>query len=323
MVPDDAWLREGNRTSSRIVAGFRPIFGERSGMYLDLDAFGAYGTSGLPSRPLGEWTALIPFFNERAYLAATIASLAAQSVRPTLVLVDNGSTDGSADVARAACLRHRVEFVLLTERTPGKVAALSTGLIWVRTRYVATCDADTIYPPHYLAEAQRLLERPGCVIAGAYFVASDAHDEDRAARARAILGAARVLPRQCHTGGAGQAFDVAALRAGGGFDARRWNLVLEDHEIIHRVMAHGEMRYSADLWCMPSPRERDRESTRWTLLERVLYSAAAPWAGDWFFYAFLAPRLRRRRLASASIRERAFHVPDADASLAFASPALG
>lgn len=287
-------------------------------MYLDLDTR-AHGAASFDPRPAGQWTALIPFFNERAYLAATIASLAAQSVRLTLVLVDNGSTDGSADVARAACRENGVEFVLLTERTPGKVAAFGTGLTWVRTRYVATCDADTIYPPHYLAEAQRLLERPDCVIAGAYFVAPDARDADRAARARTVLGAARALPRQSHTGGAGQAFDAAALHASGGFDVHRWNLVLEDHEIIHRVMAHGAMRYSADLWCMPSPRDRDRASIRWTLLERLLYSVAAPWAGDWFFYAFLAPRLRRRKLASDSIRERPFQTPD----IAFAAPALG
>ena len=290
-------------------------------MYLDLDTFRAHGTAGLDRRPAGEWTALIPFFNERAYLAATIASLAAQSVRPRLVLVDNGSTDGSADVARAACRAHHVDFVLVTEAAPGKVAALRTGLTRVRTRYVATCDADTVYPPRYLAEAQRLLERPGCVIAGAYFVLPGANDEERAARARTILGAARALPRQCHTGGAGQTFDTAALRAAGGFDPRRWNLVLEDHEIVHRVLAHGTMRYSANLWCVPSPRERDRASIRWTLPERMLYSAAAARAGDWFFYAFLAPRLRRRKLASDSIRERPFQVRDA--AVAFASPALG
>ena len=57
---------------------------------------------------------------------------------------------------------------------------------------------------------------------------------------------------------------------------------------------------------MPSPRERDRASIRWTLFERLVYTAAAPWAGDWFFYNFLARRLQRRRLMSVQIRERAF-----------------
>jgi hypothetical protein len=66
------------------------------------------------------------------------------------------------------------------------------------------------------------------------------------------------------------------------------------------------MGYSGDLWCTPSPRERDRDSIRWTLFERLLYSAAAPAAGDWFFYTFLARRLQRRRLLSNRIRERQY-----------------
>ena len=69
-------------------------------MYLDLDPFHAHATPGSAPCPTGEWTALIPFFNERAYLAATIASLAAQSVRPTIVLVDNGSRSRYMRTAR-------------------------------------------------------------------------------------------------------------------------------------------------------------------------------------------------------------------------------
>ena len=60
------------------------------------------------------------------------------------------------------------------------------------------------------------------------------------------------------------------------------------------------------MWCVPSLRERDRDSIRWTLFERLLYSAAAPIAGDWFFYRFLAKRLSRRRLSSHRIRERQY-----------------
>ncbi|WP_010544780.1 glycosyltransferase family 2 protein [Sphingomonas elodea] len=252
------------------------------------------------------WTVVIPFFNERDYVAATIESLACQTVRFTLVLVDNGSTDDSAAVAEAAARAYKLDYLLLTERTPGKVAALRTGLAWVRTRWTATCDADTLYPPHYLAAAQAILSRPGHVVAGAYFVPDGISEPARVTEAARFLAAARLLPRQCHAGGAGQAFCTRALRAAGGFDAARWNFVLEDHEVIHRVMRQGRMGYSSAMWCMPSLRERDRDSIRWTLLERLLYSAAAPIAGDWFFYRFLARRLQRRRLLSNRIRERQY-----------------
>lgn len=272
-------------------------------MYLDLDR-AAHDTRPIAVRPAAAWTVLIPFFNEADYLDATIASLAAQSLPFQLILVDNASTDDSAGIARAACERHGIDHLLVTERSPGKVAALRAGLGWVRSTYVATCDADTLYPPHYLAAAEQLLADPGCVAAGAYFVAPGADAAVRDARARTFLAGTRLLSRQCHAGGAGQAFRTAGLRAAGGFDGERWGYVLEDHEVIHRTMRRGAMRYARDLWCSPSPRPRDRSSIRWTGFERLVYALAAPFAGDWFFYTFLARRLARRRLSSDRIRER-------------------
>lgn len=273
-------------------------------MFLDLskDPF-----DGEPQGSGPAWSVLIPFFNERDYLPATIESLARQTTPFILVLVDNGSTDDSARVAEACCRAHKLDYLLITEPMPGKVAALRTGLAWVRTRWVATCDADTLYPTEYLAAAQAILSRPGHVAAGAYFVEAEISDAGRFAEGARFLAATRLLPHQCHAGGAGQAFCTRTLRAAGGFDVARWNYVLEDHEVIHRLLRMGSMGYSTSLWCAPSPRERDRDSIRWTLLERLLYSAMAPVAGDWFFYTFLARRLQRRRLLSNRMRERQYH----------------
>lgn len=252
------------------------------------------------------WTVVVPFFNEERDLAATLESLAAQTVRFRLVLVDNGSLDASARVATETCERLGLDHILLHQGLPGKINALHLGLDHVHTRFVATCDADTYYPADYLAQAQALLEKPGCVVAGAYFIAPRDGEAERRRESAAIRLAARVLPRQCHAGGAGQAFRTEALKAAGGFDARHWNYVLEDHEVIHRVMRHGTMAYADGFWCVPSDRERDRESIRWTLTERLVYSIAAPFAGDWFFYDFLAKRLRARRLTTERMREKAY-----------------
>ncbi|MEG3124859.1 glycosyltransferase family 2 protein [Sphingomonas sp. GB1N7] len=278
-------------------------------MLLDLDArqdsrFAQMVARDRVVRPA--WSVLVPFFNEQAFLARTIESLGAQSRAARIILIDNGSTDDSAGIARATCDRLGLDYLLITEARPGKVQALKAGLRWVRTQYVATCDADTFYPAGYLAAAEALLEQDGCVVAGAYFVSEHANTETRLKAGAKMCATARMLPRQCHTGGAGQAFRADVLRRAGGFDADLWGYVLEDHEVIHRMMKQGTMRYSEDLWCAPSPRERDRASIRWTLVERLMYSALAPWAGDWFFYDFLASRLRSRRLISQSIRERQF-----------------
>lgn len=71
---------------------------------------------------------------------------------------------------------------------------------------------------------------------------------------------------------------------------------------------------------MPSTRPRERESIRWTLVERIIYSIAAPIAGNWFFYRFLAARLRGRNLMSDRMRERAFHQLEGPPSAAPSQP---
>lgn len=253
------------------------------------------------------WTIILPFFNERRYIERTLVGLASQDRAFRLVLVDNGSTDDGAEVARAACRRLGLSFTLLREPRPGKVHALATGLADVRTTFVATCDADTWYPSDYLSQAAALLAAEDVAAAGAFFVPEDAADDGAPAMPARLRLATRLLPRQCHTGGAGQAFRTAALRQAGGFDPARWNWVLEDHEIMHRVARIGALGYGPHFWCAPAARERNRESIRWTLGERLLYHVTPPGLRDRFFYHFLAGRLRARRLTSARIRERPFH----------------
>lgn len=268
------------------------------------DEFGATIAEG-GSRSRG-WSVLLPFFNERDHLLETVASLAQQSEPPFLILVDNGSTDGSAEVAVAAAREHNLPYVLVHERRPGKVAALAAGLPFVATPYVATCDADTWYPAHYLAAGQALLEQDGCAAAGAYFVSRAARLAERLAGAFQIKLVARLFPGQCHAGGAGQVFRTAALRRAGGFDPSRWNLVLEDHEVMHRLLREGSIGYGAAMWCAPAPRKRDRASVRWTVGERLCYLAMAGRDGEWFFYDYLARRLAARQLSSDRLRERRF-----------------
>ena len=254
--------------------------------------------------PADGWTVVIPYFNERHYLPQTLASLSRQTVPFDLVLVDNGSTDGSAEVARATCAALGLLPVMLCEPRRGKVAALATGLADVETRYVATCDADTWYPADYLAAATSLLEQPGTVAAGAFYAAPERTRAVHALAALKIVLAGKLLRGQCHAGGAGQVFRTAVLRAAGSYDPRRWNLVLEDHEIAHQVMKRGRMTYGARLWCAPSTRHRDRDSVSWNVFQRVVYHAVAGMAPDWYFQRFLGPRLGRRNLSSERLRER-------------------
>jgi len=249
-----------------------------------------------------DWSVIVPFYNEREFLRATIASLAAQTVRPLLILVDNASTDRSAEIAREACAELGLEAIHLHESRPGKVAALQCGLRAVNTRYVATCDADTIYPPRYLEIAGGLLGKDGAAAAIAANCAVDASPSAaRAAGWRMELTGA-VLRQQCLNGGASQVFRTTALKACGGFDPAIWNWVLEDHEIMARVERHGRILYHRAFVCHPAPRPRGVDCTGWNLAEQLRYHFAGRAGRLRFFHDYLAPRLRARALPSEMLR---------------------
>jgi glycosyltransferase involved in cell wall biosynthesis len=253
----------------------------------------------------GSIAVVIPFFNEERYLASTLASLAAQ-VRPPdrVILVDNASTDGSAPIAAAFVERNPdLNPALLSESRPGKASALAAGLARVEEEFVATCDADTYYPPLYLAVAERLLAA-GADAAIAFGVPREASVKAALLRAKGAVAAA-LAPGQTHGGGYGQSFRMTALLDAGGFSAERWGYCLMDHEIMHRIVARGgRLGYAFDHWCAPSPRRRDRRSVRWTLSERLFYHVIPRARRDWFFYEFLAPRFAERKLGELALRQK-------------------
>ena len=257
--------------------------------------------------PAGRWTVLIPFYNERDYLPRTLRSLCEQSLPPShFILVDNACTDDSVALARAVLHDYpHIDARIMHEPRPGKIQAMQCGLKAVTTPFVATCDADTWYPPDYLAKADALFAvRPDA----ASVMAIDIYNAPQtlAARLKRLKTrlAACLLAHQCHTGGFGQMFRTAALRRCGGFDARLWPFVLEDHEIIHRLLDTGPSVYHQNLWCMPADRRTNGARVSWRLSERVLYHLVPRRFQGWFFYRFLATRLRKRRLDNTALRER-------------------
>lgn len=257
------------------------------------------------SAMVSEWTVIVPYHNERRFLRATLASLAAQTVRPLVILVDNGSTDRSAEVARAACEEFGIAALHIEEHRPGKVAALQRGLAETRSRFVATCDADTLYPAGYLDLAGRLLGRSGAVAAVAAYCAADAPIRTvRLAGWRMAL-TSWLLPQQCLNGGAGQVFLTAALKQCGGFDPAIWNWVLEDHEVMARVERLGRIVYHPGFVCHPTPRPRSVNCTGWNLVEQLRYHATTRGERLRYFHEFLAPRLRARALPSEMLRRAA------------------
>lgn len=252
------------------------------------------------------FTVVLPFFNEERFLGATLASLAEQRRAPDrIILVDNASTDGSPGLARAFAAAHpALKVEVREERRAGKASALVCGLADVREGLVATCDADTFYPPHYLKRAETIFERAGAAAVLAFGAPGDDPARSRLLRAKGAA-MAKLAPGQTHGGGYGQSFRAEALAAAGGFSPQRWPYCLMDHEIIHRIVRNGgRLGYDFNHWCAPSPRRADRARVRWTLSERLFYHVVPRSRRDWFFYDYLGPRFASRRLGELALREQ-------------------
>ena len=127
---------------------------------------------------------LLPAHNAAATLPACLRSLTRQTVTDwACVLVDDGSTDDTAAIARAAARRDpRITVVTTPHR--GLVAALDEGLHHCAAPYVARMDADDLMRRTRLADQVQALEtQPELTAVGAHvriFPRQHLHDGWRA-----------------------------------------------------------------------------------------------------------------------------------------------
>jgi len=112
----------------------------------------------------GRLTIVIVSFNARADLQACLASLQASppAIPHEIVVVDNASTDGSADAARAAGVR-----VIPLDTNKGFAAANNAGIRATRSELILLLNSDTIVPAGAIdALVKRLCASPDVAIAG-------------------------------------------------------------------------------------------------------------------------------------------------------------
>jgi glycosyltransferase involved in cell wall biosynthesis len=100
-----------------------------------------------PRMALPSLTILIPCLNEELEIASVVREYAIAFPHADILVVDNGSQDGTAAVARAAGA------ALITEKRRGKARAVATALTAIDTDLVLMVDGDGSYP----AEGARFL----------------------------------------------------------------------------------------------------------------------------------------------------------------------
>ncbi len=108
-------------------------------------------TGGRPPRV----SIVMPTYNRRDTIPRAIASVVAQRFQDwELVVVDDGSTDGTRDVVAGVDPRVR----LVTQSNQGVAGARNTGLANARGDLIAFLDSDDEWPPHHLALATAFFE---------------------------------------------------------------------------------------------------------------------------------------------------------------------
>ncbi|GAA3443921.1 glycosyltransferase family 2 protein [Planomonospora venezuelensis] len=114
------------------------------------------------SRPVTEVSVIVPVHDCHPYLDRCLTSLLVQRVDKEIVVVDDGSTDGSSELADLYAARHPgVVRVVHQEASGGAGRPRNVGLSAARGRYVFFCDADDYLGPEALERMLAMADRNG------------------------------------------------------------------------------------------------------------------------------------------------------------------
>ncbi len=104
---------------------------------------------------MSEVTIIIPNYNGIQYIRGCIDSLLAQTMKPDIIVVDNASTDGSADIVREYDGIRLIEL----EDNFGFCRAVNEGIAVTATKYVILLNNDTKAEPDFVEELYRAIDK--------------------------------------------------------------------------------------------------------------------------------------------------------------------
>jgi GT2 family glycosyltransferase len=253
-------------------------------------------------------TIVIASYNRRPLLDATLAKLSDIPERPPVVVVDDGSTDGTA-----AMLRERwpeVRVVALPDNHGA--AARNAGVRAAQTRYVAFCDDDCWWCSDGIARAVALLDaHPGVALLNARVLV---YDDEHVDEACAWMAASPLPKRTACPGSAIVSFMAGAsivrrdafLSVGGYHE--RYHIGAEEPLAALDLLARGwEMIYVDDLVVHHHPHAAGRvpERRRRVVMRNRLWTAwlRRSLRGAWHATVVLAREALRDPVARGALRD--------------------
>jgi dolichyl-phosphate beta-glucosyltransferase len=120
--------------------------------------------------PRAQWSVVLPAYNEAhrlpRYLTEILSFFARRSERFEVLVVDDGSTDGTAEVALGAAAGQEGFRVLHCSRNLGKGAAVRLGMLAAEGRYRLFADADGATPIHEIARFEEAFREGADIVIG-------------------------------------------------------------------------------------------------------------------------------------------------------------
>jgi len=114
----------------------------------------------------GHVSVIVPVYNEAAHVDTLLRSIRDSPVRKEIIIVDDGSSDGTREKLQTMPLADDVT-VIFHESNYGKGAAIRTALKYARGEYVLIQDSDLEYDPQdYPALLRPLEQRRANVVYG-------------------------------------------------------------------------------------------------------------------------------------------------------------
>lgn len=207
---------------------------------------------------------------DRAYaLERALLSLESQFGAPSfeVIVVDNGSSDGTRRVVERAIATARIAVRYVRDEEPNRGKARNRGVALAQGHLLLFCDDDVFVPPGWIAAHDAAHVHDRLVVNGPILNVESYEERPRPSLAHysgAFLCTCNVsLPR------------YAFVEAGGfdeGFDLYGW----EDTELGVRLSARGLRRrfaWDAYLWHVKSPRDNTLEIETRKALEKARMAA--------------------------------------------------
>ena len=179
---------------------------------------------------------IIPAYNCSAYLRRCVDSLLHQTYGSLqIILVDDGSTDGTSEVCDSlAGSDSRIQ--VLRKTNGGVSSARNAGIEAARGEYITFCDADDYVNPDHIERLIERMERTACDLAVCSYIS-----ENEKKCSPPVIGEGSQKDRICDRDSA-----VCELLAGGAVGGYVWNKLYR-RELLDGVRFRGDIKILEDL----------------------------------------------------------------------------